>query len=383
MTSALLVLSLAILGGYIILFAEAALRRGSIHSVEDAPPLDEAPRVTLVLAARNEARHIEAAVRSHLAQDYPALRIVAVNDRSEDGTGAILDRLASEDDRIGVVHVTSLPEGWLGKNHALHLGSDSADGEWLLFTDADVVFHGDVIRRAVAIARRENADHVALAPQITGGTLPTRIFVSGFSFFFAIHSRPWRASDPRTKDAIGIGAFNLVRRTALEQVGRFEPIRLRPDDDMMLARVLKRAGFRNLFVQSDGMIEVEWYPTLRSAIDGLMKNAFATVEYSLARLIAASSMLFLGVVWPFVAIAVTAGATWYANAATCILILAAAITGIRQARQPVWHAALVPVTSLLFLWILWRSALITLRDGGVTWRGTLYPLDALRANRIR
>lgn len=383
MTILLLILSGVVLLGYLALFLEAALRRKTIPRLDESPALDRWPHVTLVVAARNEAANIEAAIRSHLSQDYPSLRVIAVDDRSEDDTGLILQRIAVENERLELVRIDELPAGWLGKTHALHQGSRSARGEWLLFTDADVVFHSGVIRKAVAVAETEGVDHLAVAPGVTGGTVPLRIFVAGFTFFFALHSRPWRVRNPRSRDAIGIGAFNLVRRRALESVGGFEPIRLRPDDDMMLARVLKRAGFRNLFAPGDGLVEVEWYSTLRLAIDGLMKNAFATVEYSIPRLMVVSSMLLLGAVWPFAALVLTTGALWWINLATCTLILLAAGAGLRHAGLPIWQAALIPFTSVLFLWIMWRSAWITLRDGGVTWRGTLYPLDELRANRIR
>src|SRR5262245_16111737 len=101
------------------------------------PDRDQWPAVSLIAPARNEERHIEAAVRSLVKIDYPNLEITIVNDRSTDGTATILDRLAAEFPQLNVVHLTELPAGWLGKNHALHLGASRSHGEWLLFTDAD------------------------------------------------------------------------------------------------------------------------------------------------------------------------------------------------------------------------------------------------------
>ena len=124
------------------------------------------PTLSVLVPACNEASTLERAMQSLLAMDYPRLEIIAVNDRSTDGTGELLERLAAANPRLRVRHVTALPSGWLGKNHALHIASQEATGDWLLFTDADVVYTPDALLRAVSYARRVGADHLVVSPRI-------------------------------------------------------------------------------------------------------------------------------------------------------------------------------------------------------------------------
>ncbi len=152
----------------------------------------EPPKVSVVVAARNEARNIEAALRSVLAQDYPNLEFIVVDDRSTDETGIILDRLANKDERIRVVHIMELPKGWLGKNHAQHFGAERATGELILFTDADVMMERSVISRAVTYLRRENADHLAITPQMKMPGLLLNMFGGAFALFFGMYAKPWK-----------------------------------------------------------------------------------------------------------------------------------------------------------------------------------------------
>lgn len=212
----------------------------------DQSPLDHYPSVSVIVPARDEGDTIETALRSVLAQDYPGhLEVVAVDDRSTDGTGAILSRLASErPETMRVIPVHELPDGWLGKNHALYLGAREAGGDWLLFTDADVRFSAGCLTDAVGYAAREGLDHLTLAPEIVSRGVALKSFVAAFSLVFEVTQRPWRASDPRAREAVGVGSFNLVRREAYLRAGTHRPIRMRPDDDMRLGRLLKEAGFR-------------------------------------------------------------------------------------------------------------------------------------------
>src|SRR5690606_31145145 len=145
---------------------------------------------------------------------YPDFEIVAVDDRSTDATGAILDRLAAEDPRLRVVHIAELPPGWLGKNHALWLGARESTGQWLLFTDADVVLEPTALGRAVEFARTRGLDHLTVAPQLVLPSLAVQAFVGTFLTLFSLFARPWRCRDPRSRAHLGIGAFNLLRREA-------------------------------------------------------------------------------------------------------------------------------------------------------------------------
>lgn len=363
---------------------EPALAYPAMKRLTGFAPLrgENLPKVSIVAAARNEAAHVEAAARSLLAQDYGDLEIIIVDDRSEDATGAILDRLAEEHPRLQVVHVRELPPGWLGKNHALNAGAERALGAYLLFTDADVVMAPDAVARAVRLIEEGRLDHIAAAPRVTVPTVAGRWAVEAFGVYFLLFARPWKAKDPRSWFHIGIGAFNLVRATAYRAAGGHARIPLRPDDDMKLGKILKHAGFRQEAVWAGDTVTVEWVPSLRGMVESLKKNAFAGAEYSVALALAFSAGLLVFAVWPVPAVFVTSGAVFWLNAGALAARLALFWTVGRMQGLPFGYHLFFPLAAPLFLYILWRSALYALRHGGIEWRGTHYPLAELKRNRV-
>lgn len=339
------------------------------------------PRVSVVIAARNEAATVGAALPTVLAKDYPDLEFIAVNDRSEDDTGAILDRLAAGDPRLRVVHVRELPAGWIGKNHALHLGAQQATGEWILFTDADVHFAPDALGRAVAHARAHALDHIAAVPHLSGTSHPLGICVNAFSFAFTVGLRPWQVPDPRCGAHAGVGAFNLVRASTYRKLGGHGPLRLRPDDDIKLGKLMKAGGFSE-FMLGDGAITVAWYHTVGDMVRGLTKNAYAGADYrlwlpGLGALLTLA--LYLG---PVAALAFTSGPALWLNAASVAVMLGLGCDQTRFTGGRWWHGLFLPLGMTVFAYILLRSQAVTLWTGGITWRGTHYPLHDLRENRL-
>lgn len=347
-------------------------------------PAETLPPVTVVVAARNEADTVEPALRSLGAQDYPGLRIVIVNDRSEDATGAILDRLAAELPRLTVVHVELLPDGWLGKNHALHVGAAAAapETEWLLFADADVLLEPSALARAITYAREARFDHVAVAPSVIMRSLPLEACIGTFAYFFSIYMRPWAA--PRRHDPafVGIGAFNLVRRAPYVEAGGHAPVRLRPDDDVMLGKWLKRNGVRQAMAVGGALVRVEWYPSVAALIEGLMKNMFAGFRYSVTLSLLAVAGLIVMNIAPVVLLPLLEGPAQYAMAGAAACAMAGAALATAQSGGRAWLGLLLPVTALLFCYIIVRAMVRTLMRGGIEWRGTAYPLAALRSNRV-
>lgn len=339
------------------------------------------PRVSVVFAARNEAATIAAAVPTMLTLDYPDLEVIAVNDRSEDDTGALLDRLAATAPRLMVEHVRALPEGWIGKTHALHLGAARATGEWILFTDADIHFQPEVLRRAVAHARAQSLDHLAAVPQLSEHGHWLGICVNAFSVAFTVGLRPWRIPDPRSPTHGGVGAFNLVRASTYRKMGGHEPLRLRPDDDIKLGKLMKAGGFSE-FVLGAGAISVSWYATMGEMIRGLTKNAYAGADYRFWVPPLGAAALLLGYLWPVVALFVTAGPVWWCYAGAVLLMLAVGCDQPRFAGGRWWHGLFLPLGMAVFSYILLRSMAVTHWTGGVTWRGTFYPLRELKRNRL-
>ena len=361
-------------------YGGARVRR--LADVDAATLPDPAPRVTVVIAARDEERHLASAMRSVLALDYPALEVIAVDDRSTDRTGTVLDQLATADPRLRVIHVRDLPAGWLGKTHALHVAAQAAAGEWVLFTDADVFFAPDTLRRALALAVHTPLDHLVLGPRTTGGTVVMRLLLGFFALGFALSTRPWRAREADRSEHIGIGAFNLVRADVYRAVGGHSRIAMRPDDDIKLGKIIKDAGYAQEMLFGRGLMSVEWYPSLGALARGLEKNSLAGVDYSVAAMLAGTLAQLVFFVWPFAALAVTTGAALALNAAACAVLLSTYVVTAHLVGAPRWYAMGFPVMAVIFVGILWRATFITLHDGGITWRGTRYPLAALKANRV-
>jgi glycosyltransferase involved in cell wall biosynthesis len=350
----------------------------SLRRLRELPADAAGPKVSVIVAARNEARKIEPALRSLLRQNYPNLEFIVVNDRSEDETVQILDRLAG----IKVVHIRELPKSWLGKNHAQHVGAQQATGEWLLFTDADVHMEPTVISRAVRYLQDAGLDHLAVAPQLKmPGTL-LQMFGGAFTIFFGLYARPWKARDPKSPCHIGIGALNLVRAEAYRAVGGHAPIAMRPDDDMKLGKLLKKSGYRQEMLLGDGMLTVEWYSSVGELARGLEKNSFAGVEYNLGVVVASTIAQLLVFVWPVAALFVTGGATFWLNAGIVATLAALYVDNARFHGEKGWHGVAMPVTAVLFLYIIWRATWKTLRNDGIDWRGTHYSLAELKANKV-
>jgi glycosyltransferase involved in cell wall biosynthesis len=342
------------------------------------------PRLSVVVPARDEAAAIGRAVGSLLAQDYPDLEIIVVDDRSSDATGDVVRGLAAKDPRVVALRVDGLPAGWLGKNHALWRGADRASGQWLLFTDADVVFAPDALRRAVGYAISEGLDHLTLAPRLVANGLLVRAFVAFFGYVFIALWGAHLANDPKSKRGVGIGAFNLVRRSAYESIGTMRALSLRPDDDIRLGRRLRAFGFRQRVLNGNELMSVEWYPSLGGAISGLEKSLYSSLEY---RVIDATLVLFyLGatMVWPFVGVFLLGGIDRVLLAVVVSCLVAGLLETYRQSMSlrltpsALVVALLLPFSAAWFGWAIARSVYLA-ETRGVRWRGTTYPLALLRA----
>ncbi|HIJ81194.1 MAG TPA: glycosyltransferase [Desulfuromonadales bacterium] len=356
----------------------------SVHALREESPYTTTclPRVSIVVAARNEQRNIREALQSLLTLGYPDYELIVVNDRSEDDTGRILEEMAARQCRLKIIHVDVLPPGWLGKNHALWLGSRRATGDLLLFTDADIVMEPTVVTRAVRFFERNRLDHLAATPSMQmPGTL-LGMFGASFIIIFSLFCRPWKAKDPASGCHIGIGAFNLIRAEVYRQVGGHETIRLRPDDDIKLGKIVKRGGFRQDVVYAPEYLSVEWYASLSEAVRGLEKNAFSGVEYNVAMVLGAVVVHAATSIWPFAAMFLTSGVTRGIYSVVIAFIMLAFVDSARYHHARGWYAIGYPAASALFIAIMLRTMVLNLAQGGIYWRGTFYPLKELKANRV-
>lgn len=342
----------------------------------------EWPSVSIVACARNEETSIAQAVTTLLNQDYPDYELIVVNDRSTDRTGAILKELQLNYPSLVVATVETLPAGWLGKCNAMKVGATTAKGQWLLFTDADVFMQPDTLKRAISFAHREQADHLALAPACTLPSWMLTVLVSTFVVFFKLFVKPAQISNPSSLAHVGIGAFNLLRSHVYRDIGGHEPIRLRPDDDVKLGKLVKQHGYRQRFASGIGQISVPWYSTLGQMMRGLEKNCFAGVDYKLGKIAGANIVSFLTFVAPFLLVWFVGGISFWLMLTACSLVLGIGVHSARSAGYRVDHGLFFPLGVLLFLYTFDRAVFLTLLRGGINWRDTFYSLDELKRNVV-
>jgi glycosyltransferase involved in cell wall biosynthesis len=362
------------------------------------------PRVSIVVPARNEEESIRETLVQLLALDYSNYEIIAVNDRSTDRTGQIMDGVAdgvenhlpahasspghAEADksvcptRLKVIHISELPSGWLGKTHAMWMAGQQASGDWLLFTDADVFFKPDSLRRAVAYAEAERADHVVLFPRMIMKRPGERMMIAFFQVLFVFGHRPWKVADPKARDHMGVGAFNMVRRSVYEAVGTYRALRMEVLDDMKLGKVVKNAGFAQRNVSGEDLISLHWAKGAFGIVNNLTKNFFAVLSFQWPRTVVTVAGLGFLNLGPFLGVWLAHG--WarvpYAIALGSLFLIYYGIS-LRSAVPP-YYFFLHPVGTSLFMYILLRSMVHTLWNGGIVWRGTKYPLEELRKGMV-
>jgi len=337
------------------------------------------PSITVIVPARNEAADLAATLHSLLTQDYPNLQIIAVDDRSTDQTGLIIDTIAAEHpDKLRALHVTELPPGWLGKTHAMALAARHALTDYLLFTDADVLFRSDTIRRALAHAVATRADHLVILPTTLIRRWDESAILGFFQIFTLWGARLWRVADSTKRDALGIGAFNLLSRSAYFQIAGFESLRMEIIEDLGLARRIKHAGLVQRVTFGRGLVSLHWASGINGLIGVMTKNLFSAFRFSIW-------LALLGCLWLLVfCVAPAAGLFFAPTRIPATLTIAAVVWAYwlmsRHSGISTGNALFFPFGALVFIFTLLRSMLLTLKRGGVIWRGTFYPLTVLRKN---
>ena len=345
--------------------------------------------LSIVVAARNEGAHVRAALCSLLEIDYPGLEVIAIDDRSTDDTGTVMDGLAAQHSlRPGakplcaILHVRSLPPGWLGKPHAMWLGARQAKGDWLLFTDADVRFRRDALRRAVAYAEGRKIDHLVVVPTHELRSPAERLMLATFSMLFLFGHRPWKVGDPKARDFLGFGPFNLIRRSVYERIGGAEKLRMEIIEDMKLGKLVKEHGFRQCLAYGTGLLPWRWFHGGLDITRVLRKNLFASMNYRYGKAAGACLAILLLAVLPYTGVVFAQG---WAKAGHAIAV--ATILGLFIGMSRRWpispiYFVLYPVGTLVLAYAMACSIAHVIRHGGVVWRGTLYPLDELRKGLV-
>ncbi|MBE4910397.1 glycosyltransferase [Bacillus luteolus] len=337
------------------------------------------PLVSVIVAARDEEAAIVESLQSLFRQKYSAIEWIAVNDRSSDNTGQLLDNLTKENLQLKVIHIKKLPQGWLGKNHALYQGYQQSKGKYLLFTDADVIFHPETLSKALYFIQKQNVDHLTISPNLFAKGFWLQAFIAFFLFGFSFFKRPWRANVDHSKIGMGIGAFNLISREAYEKIGTHKEIAMRPDDDLQLGYQIKANGLRQRVVTGISYVKVTWYETLKDALIGLEKNTFAGLHYRVSMIFVAVIGTFLSHVLPFLTLFTTNALQLFLSITTILLIfLLYRLVTRRMTSFSLIHFIVFPLTALLFIYSILRASFLTFKRGGIVWRGTKYSLKELR-----
>ena len=366
--------------GWIGQAVEIGLGVLSLHSLEDAVPLADAdcPTVSILFAARDEAEKMPGALATFLALDYPRYEVVAVDDRSEDGTPRILADAARRNSALKFVRVDSLPTGWLGKPHALQQAYERSSGEWLVFTDADVHFAPDLLRRSIALAKREGWEHLTLLGRAEMHSFGERVVLTFFGLAFLMGVRPWRVSKGNSLFYAGIGSFQLIRRSAYEAMGTHRRLAMEVVDDMKLGKLVKAAGIRSGVARAGAEVSVHWHAGVGNIVRGTTKNFFAASGFRLGLTCVQIAGILYMFVLPFGALPFARGWALFLDLiAVALPLIAEAGAAIEFEVSPL-YALTFPIGALIFCWMVARSTIVTLWQGGITWRGTFYPLEELR-----
>ena len=382
------VLLLAVWGGMLALALPGLLRSRSLEPAETnlehhyfaSSPTAKLvyPKVSVVIAAKNEADSLPHTLDSLIRQSWPNFEIIVVNDRSNDATPEILDEWAKKEAKINAVHIKELPDGWLGKNYALHMAAKKADGAWILFTDADVTFSPQTLETAMHFVLTRSIDHLALSPRLIAKGFWLRAVIYFFLYNIMVVFRPQNADRQRSHSSVGIGAFNLIRKAVYEQVGGHQSVALRSDDDLALGDIIKRHGFNQMFAGGTHLIRVEWYHSLSEMAHGLEKNVLAPFHYRF-------TLFTLGIVAMTLFYELPLLGTVFGNGDSRILFVLTLLIEIslyamtrRYSGIASWWAFTIPLAAPVLISLFLRSALLCAIRGGVNWRGTFYSLHELR-----
>lgn len=356
------------------------------------------PKVTLIIPACNEDAKIESALKTLLNLDYSPLEIVVVDDRSTDNTGEILQRLwrqhqnlpselkANTKSDLKIVTIKTLPPQWLGKVHAQAMGLKEATGDWILFTDADVHYTKDSLKKAIFYCETHKIDFLTLVPDISapGHLLKTAITQFLMSGALAIDLKKIKST--KHKEAIGCGAFNLVRSSAYTRSRGLEWLRMEVIDDGGFGYMLKESGANCEVLSGLGAVQLEWYPSLRAFILGLEKNAFSLFQFNIFYVLLFCSLMLFTVSSVYISIAAMLLSPWgFVYGLSLIVYYISAALALRAVSEisPMYVLTL-PMGLLLAVFVILRGMILFSIRGGMSWRGTFYArADLIALQRLR
>lgn len=371
---------------WLIAIYRAAHERRVLSSRSYPTAPESPPRVSVLVAAKDEQDHIETCVTGLLAQDYPNFELIVIDDRSDDQTPVILRRLQQEaGDRLKVVTVSHLLHGWFGKSHAMHQGVGVSTGDWLLFTDADCCFRSPAaVSMAMREALAEEVDFLSVTPILETRTTWERIIQPVCTLMLMVWFVPHRVNRPNSKAAYANGAFMLLHRSCYDTIGGHKRVRAKVGEDIQLARIAKRAGLRLRVVENDDLYSTRMYDSFARTWHGWGRIFYGGLA-SRWRLSVTALMLILFSIGPWAALLI-AGFLRLSpgprpESLTTILYLCLGVVALEQFAvwwvyrvmhaERFWSFAYI-LGVLVTLGILFSAMFKAFGASGTTWRGTAY-----------
>lgn len=352
-----------------------------IKNLSDQIPLhsNKLPSLSIIVSALNEEKDIEKALLTLVHLDYPHFEVIAINDRSTDRTPAILNQLQTQYSHLKVFHIKELPPDWFGKNHALHFGSQIAEGEWLLFTDADVVMRRDTLIKSMSYVLENKLDHLTIHENHQRNSFWLKILFLGLYVVYCMYHKPWRISYSWSKKSLGHGAFNLVNKKVYQQCGGHAAIAMECLDDWKLGSLLKNHRFKQDTVDGKDFIEREWYASLSDMINGLKKNSFAFYNYRIIPACRDAILSLIFYIGPFLGAIFFDGPIRSLNLVNIGLMLFISVFVAKQFRLEKRYAIFYPIAILMLIYTVFNSVYSVCKNKGVIWRGTYYPLQGIKS----
>ena len=356
----------------------------------------DAPLVSILVPARNEQhRVLEPCIRSILAQDYGRFEVIAVDDRSTDATRAVLKTLAKSDDRLRVIEGLELPPGWLGKPYAMQQALNHARGEWILATDADMIFETSALRSALDFVLKDHGDALTLIPRFEAESFWECVMIPTWAWVFLMFAAFYRIDDRNTDRAVGIGGFFLIRHTVLDRVGGYEALKDEVMEDARLAERIKRSNARLLVTQAPALIRTRMYKTFGEMWECSTKNWFSGVNFSLPfALFCVVSMYLIAVVPPLISLLLAIVLASGVSTDVSVLLIPAALSWLLQvlvmasvsrlSEVSPAYALTVPLGLGVMYAMLFDSSIKITTGRGVTWKGRkIYERRGVRPPRFR
>lgn len=333
------------------------------------------PKISVIVAARNEAVDLPACLDGLLAQDYPNLEILVVDGDSTDGTRDVVKARAPW---VTLLREPPLPPGWVGKNWACDVGARAASGTWLLFTDADLRYHPSTVRATLGWAEREGADLASLAPRIETVGFWERVVLPFYTQMVLTYFRAPRVNRPRSSAAMANGQFTMVRRSAYDRVGGHAAIRSSVLEDVRLAQAFRQAGLSLRIAWAPDLIVTRMYRDRAEMFEGLLKNVHGTRYSTLRQLgflvglvggfLLPLAVLPIGLAWGIAGLALWGAFLWLA-------LFGKHAAFARGTRTPARYGLLFPLAVAYYVVLIATSIGRGVRRRPLDWKGRRYPLE--------